>query len=227
MRGDKLVIHKGHIKAAKSLLDLLLLKIIKTKSKFIITIAGESGSGKSEIAAVLAELFTEKRNIKSLIIQQDDYFLYPPKTNAKMRRKDINHVGLSEVRLELLDQNLSDILKEKEEIEKPLVIFDEDYITKEIINLKGIKTIIVEGTYTTMLKNIHQHIFIDRIYVDTRDARKQRAREEQDEFLEKILEIEHKIISSHKPMADLIVMSEYGVAPVGKPTINGQTFFKK
>jgi len=26
-------------------------------------------------------------------------------------------------------------------------------------------------------------------------------------------------------MADLIVMSEYGVAPVGKPTINGQTFF--
>ena len=72
-----------------------------------------------------------------------------------------------------------------------------------------------------MLKNIHQHIFIDRIYIDTRDSRKQRAREEQNEFLEKILEIEHKIISSHKPMADLIVMSEYGVAPVGKPTING------
>lgn len=221
MRGDKLVIQEGHVKAAKGLLDLLLPKIIKAKSKFIITIAGESGSGKSEIAAVLADLLVGKRDIESLIIQQDDYFVYSPKTNAEMRRKDINHVGLSEVHLELLDQNLSDILKGKEEIEKPLVIFDEDRITKEIINLKEIKTVIVEGTYTTMLKNIHQYIFIDRIYVDTRDSRKQRAREEQDEFLEKILEIEHKIISSHKPRADIIVMSDYGVVPVGKPTING------
>ena len=221
MRGDKLVIQEGHVKAAKGLLDLLLPKIIKTKNKFIITIAGESGSGKSEIAAVFAELLTEKRNIKSLIVQQDDYFVYPPKTNAEMRRKDINHVGLSEVRLDLLDRNLGDILKGKDEIEKPLVNFDEDRITKETVNLKEIKTVIVEGTYTTMLKNIHQHIFIDRIYVDTRDSRKQRAREEQDEFLEKILEIEHKIISSHKPRTDFIVMSDYGVFPVGKPTING------
>ena len=190
---------------------MLFPQKIKTKDKFIITIAGESGSGKSEIAAVLAELLVEKRDIKSLIIQQDDYFVYPPKTNAKMRRKDIDHVGLSEVHLELLDQNLEDILKEKEEIEKPLVIFGEDRITKEIINLKEIKTVIVEGTYTTVLENVHQHIFIDRTYIDTRESRRQRAREEQDEFLDKILEIEHKIISSHKPRADIILTATYGV----------------
>ncbi len=211
MEGDKLVVEECHIKAARGLLDLLLPQIIKTKDKFIITIAGESGSGKSEIAAVLAELLAKKRYIKSFIIQQDDYFVYPPKTNAKMRRKDINHVGLSEVHLELLDQNLEDILKGKEEIGKPLVIFDEDRITKEITNLKEIKTVIVEGTYTTILENIHQHIFIDRTYIDTKESRRQRAREEQDEFLEKILEIEHKIISSHKPKADIIVTATYGV----------------
>ncbi len=211
MKGDKLVIQECHIKAARGLLDLLFPQKIKTKDKFIITIAGESGSGKSEIAAVLAELLVEKRDIKSLIIQQDDYFVYPPKTNAKMRRKDIDHVGLSEVHLELLDQNLEDILKEKEEIEKPLVIFGEDRITKEIINLKEIKTVIVEGTYTTVLENVHQHIFIDRTYIDTRESRRQRAREEQDEFLDKILEIEHKIISSHKPRADIILTATYGV----------------
>lgn len=211
MEGDKLVVEECHIKAARGLLDSLLPQIIKTKDKFIITIAGESGSGKSEIAAVLAELLAKKSYIKSLIIQQDDYFVYPPKTNAKMRRKDINHVGLSEVHLELLDQNLEDILKGKEEIGKPLVIFDEDRITKEITNLKEIKTVIVEGTYTTILENIHQHIFIDRTYIDTKESRRQRAREEQDEFLEKILEIEHKIISSHKPKADIIVTATYGV----------------
>ncbi len=95
--------------------------------KYILTIAGESGSGKSEIAAVLAEMLAE-RGIESLIIQQDDYFIYPPQTNLKMRLKDNRRVGISEVRLELLDRNMLDILSGKDEIEKPLAMFDEDCV---------------------------------------------------------------------------------------------------
>ena len=210
MEGDKLVIQEGHIKAARQIVKLLFPQITRTQDKFTITIAGESGSGKSEIAAVLSDLLFEK-GIKSIILQQDDYFVYPPKTNAKMRRKDIGHVGLSEVRLALLDENLKDITEGKSKIEKPLVIFDEDRITKETVELRGIKTVIVDGTYTTILKNVHQRIFIDHTYADTREIRKRRAREEQDEFLEKILELEHRIISSHKPQADIIVTSDYEV----------------
>jgi len=210
MKGDKLVIHQGHRKAARGIMKLLLPQIVKTPSKFIITIGGESGSGKSEIAMVLSELLSEK-GIKSIILQQDDYFVYPPKTNAKMRRKNIGHVGLSEVRFVLLDEDLKDIMEGKSKIEKPLVIFDEDRITKETVKLEAIKTVIVDGTYTTILKNVHLRIFIDHTYVDTRGIRKRRAREEQDEFLEKILEIEHRIISSHKPRADIIVTNDYEV----------------
>lgn len=210
MKGDKLVIQEEHVKAARHIMKLLLPQIRKAQGKFVITIAGESGSGKSEIAAALSEFLSEK-GIKSAIIQQDDYFVYPPKTNAKMRRKDISHVGLSEVRLAVLDQNLRDITDGKNEIDKPLVIFDEDLITKETVKLEGVKAIIVDGTYTTILKNAHQRIFIDRAYVDTIDIRKWRAREKQDEFLEKILQIEHKIISSHKPQADIIVTNNYAV----------------
>ncbi len=211
MKGDKLIIQEEHIKAANRLMELLFPQIIKTQGAFIITIAGESGSGKSEIAAVLAQLLVEREGIKSIIIQQDDYFVYPPKTNAQMRRKDIDHVGLSEVHLKSLDQDLKDIVQGKNEISKPLVIFDEDKITQETIDLKHIKTIIVEGTYTTTLKNVHQHIFIDRTYINTKVSRSKRAREEQDDFLEKILEIEHKIISSHKSRADIIVTDDYEV----------------
>jgi uridine kinase len=215
MKGDKLVIQEWHIKAARRIMKLLFPQITKSQNRFSITIAGESGSGKSEIAAVLSDLLSEK-GIKSIILQQDDYFVYPPKTNAKMRRKNIGHVGLSEVHLELLDENLKDITEGKSEIEKPLVIFDEDRITKETVKLEGIKAVIIDGTYTTILKNAHQRIFIDRTYVDTRKARKQRAREEQDEFLEKILQIEHRIISSHKPQADIIVTNNYEVKQVRK-----------
>jgi uridine kinase len=209
MRGDKLVIQEHHVKAAQSLLPLLIPKILQSRDTFIITIAGESGSGKSEIAAVLARLLHEEKNMKSIVIQQDDYFVYPPKTNAQMRRKNIRHVGPSEVRLELLEQNLSDILKNHSEIRKPLVIFDKDEITEETLRLEGTRVVIVEGTYTTLLHNVHQHIFIDRTYMETRESRRQRAREEQGQYLETILEIEHRIISSHKPRADIIVTKNY------------------
>ena len=210
MKGDKLIIQEEHVKAARRIRNLLCPQIIKALNKFIITIAGESGSGKSEIAAVLSELLSEK-GLKSITLEQDDYFVYPPKTNAKMRRKDTGHVGLSEVNLGLLDQNLQDIMEGKSEIEKPLVIFDEDRIVTETVRLEGIKVVIVEGTYTSILKNVHRRIFIDRTYVDTREIRKRRAREKQDEFLEKILEVEHKIISSHQPQADIIVTNNYEV----------------
>jgi len=72
MRGDKLVIHDGHRRAARQIMPLLLPQIEKTRSTFIITVAGESGSGKSEISAVLSKSLLEE-GIKSLILQQDDF----------------------------------------------------------------------------------------------------------------------------------------------------------
>ncbi|HEY41337.1 MAG TPA: hypothetical protein G4O18_05710 [Dehalococcoidia bacterium] len=208
MKGDKLFIHEWHIRAANQSLALLLPEIKSSQGRYIITVAGESGSGKSEIAAALSEALS-KHDIKSVILQQDDYFVYPPKTNENMRRKDIRHVGMSEVHLDLIDRNLEDAIAGKSSISKPLVIFDEDRITEETVDLEGIKVIIVEGTYTTTLKNAHQHIFIDRNYIDTLEARRQRARETQDEFLERVLKIEHDIIKPHGTRADIIITRDY------------------
>lgn len=216
MKGDKLIIRDEHRRAVRNLLPLLSPDIIKAQNPFIVTIAGESGSGKSEIATVLRQLLLEKMHMRSIILQQDDYFVYPPKTNAKMRRRDISHVGISEVRLDVLDENLHEIMEGKATIEKPLVIFDEDCITYDTVNLEGIKVVIVEGTYTTLLKNAHKHVFINRTYVDTRERRKERAREEQDAFLEQILEIEHNIIAGHKAYADIIITRTYEAVRSGR-----------
>lgn len=208
MKGDKLIIEAWHIKAAQKTGELLLPLLTGSTSRFIITIAGESGSGKSEVAAALADVFSEQ-DISSVILQQDDYFVYPPRTNEEMRRKNIAHVGLSEVRLNLLDGNLEDILEGRSEITRPLVIFEEDRITGETVSLEGVRAVIVEGTYTTTLKNVHRRVFIDRTYIDTREKRKLRARETQDAFLEQVLEIEHGIISSHRFRADIIITRDY------------------
>jgi uridine kinase len=208
MRGDKLVIQKYHEKASQQIAKILMPQISADSDKSVISVAGESGVGKSEIAFVLNDLFN-KNGIFSFILQQDDYFVYPPKTNAAMRLKDIGHVGLSEVRLGLLEQNLGDFISGKGEIRKPLVIFEEDRIIEETLSLENIKVLIVEGTYTTTLKNVKKHVFIDRTYEDSREARRRRSREKQDDFLERVLMIEHDIISSHKSEADIIVTKDY------------------
>ena len=215
MKGDRLVIEERHVRAARQLMKLLLPEITGTQRIFTIAIAGESGSGKSEIASVLTELLAEK-GIKSIILQLDDYFVHPPKTNAEMRRRDIQHVGPSEARLELVDRNLRDIRDGKTRITKPLVIYDDNSITEETVELEGVKVAIVDGTYTALLKNVQQRIFIDRTYVDTKEARRQRGREEQDACLERVLEIEHRVIASHRQKADIIVTRNYGVRKAGQ-----------
>ena len=96
-------------------------------------------------------------------------------------------------------------------ITKPLVIYLEDRITEETLSLENVNVIIVEGTYTSVLKNVNTRIFIDLNYEDTKQSRLKRAREKQDNFLENVLKIEHNIISNHKNKADLIITKDFDI----------------
>jgi uridine kinase len=208
MKGDVLIIGDHHRKAARQSYELIRDEIRSQKGKYTLTVAGESGAGKSEIAASLAELLIAD-GIDTFIFQQDDYFKLPPKSNASARKEDIEHVGMHEVKLDLLDQHLKMALQGAPSINKPLVIFDDDLISEETVDISNTRVFIAEGTYTTSLGNANLKIFIDRNINDTKASRLKRNREVQDEFLEKILEIEHKIISAHKDLADIIITKEY------------------
>ena len=121
MRGDTIIIEAHHRKAAEAIIPLILPEIEASPGRYTISVAGESGSGKSETATAIAEALAE-HGISSAIFQQDDYFVYPPKTNDSTRRKDIGWVGPQEVRLDLLDGHLQAFLADAESIEKPLVV---------------------------------------------------------------------------------------------------------
>jgi uridine kinase len=208
MRGDRLVIRDEHRRAASGIVEILLPEIGPERIAW--SLAGESGSGKSEIASVLSELLKEK-GIRCAILQQDDYFVHPPETNARLRRENIEHVGVSEVRLDVLDSNLREFKGGTDRIRKPLVLFDEDRITEETLDLTGVRILIAEGTYTSLLEGADRRIFIERTCEDTREARLKRAREVQDDHLERVLHIEHRIISTHASLADVLVGRDYGV----------------
>jgi uridine kinase len=213
MRGDTIIVEPHHRAAAAAIVPMIIDAIRASGGKYTITVAGESGSGKSETATAIAEALAEQ-DISSVIFQQDDYFVYPPKSNDKARRADIGWVGPQEVKLDLLDSHLEAFRDGAESIEKPLVVYEDDAVTSEDMSLKDATVAIAEGTYTTLLDNADTRVFIDRSYEDTRAHREKRKRHESelDPFIDEVLRIEHDIISSHKPRADIVIGRDYTVS---------------
>ena len=216
MKGDVLVLYEHHKRAAKQIVQKIIKRITAKSAIYTITVAGESGSGKSETSlAIVNEL--NKYGIKAIILGQDDYFILPPKMNSAKRRADPDWLGPHiEIRFDLLEQNLKDAIHGKNEIIKPLVDYNADTIEMQTINLEGVKVVIAEGTYTSLLKHVDTRIFISRNWLSTLEDRKKRNRgnEVGDPFTEQILAIEHKIIAGHKQLADFVINDEYEVIDV-------------
>ena len=206
MKGDKLLIEPHHTARAEECCDLLEERL---DGRYSISIAGESGSGKTELSFELARLLTD-RGSKAGILGQDDYFVFPPKTNHEMRRTNIEQVGPYEVKLDFLDSNLRSFKRNESPIFKPLVIYDEDRITHEEMDVSDLKILIAEGTYTSLLEFIDFRMFIDRDYHQTLEDRKRRARDPFEPFIVDVLEREHQIISQHKAMANAVVSADFG-----------------
>jgi len=213
MKGDKLVLQDYHKRAAGEIVSIIIQNIRRKKTRYIVTIAGESGCGKSETGKAISDEL-DRFGIKSVLLGQDDYFVLPPKSNDIKRREDPEWLGPHiEVKLDVLEQNLVDAIHGKREIVKPLVDYDSNTIDEETINLDGIKVLIAEGTYTSLLKHVDTRVFICRNWLDTLEHRQNRMRgnEVGDRFIEQVLSIEHKIIAGHKQLADILITKDYGV----------------
>ena len=202
MIGDKLVITEYHRQAAEMVWRALGDR--PGKGSLAISVAGESGCGKSETARCLADK-AEAAGLKVVVLGQDDYFKLPPKTNHRKRQEDISWVGPQEVKLDLLDEHVVLLKTTDKPVEKPLVYFKEDRIGHEILPAGPYDMVVVEGTYTTLLQNVDLRAFIDRNYKQTKKARLTRGRDPDVQFLEKVLAIEHDIISKHKALADVVI----------------------
>ena len=218
MKGDSIIVEKHHRKAAAAIVPVLLPHIERS-ARYTISVAGQSGAGKSETAMAIAQAL-EAAGIRSVILQQDDYFVHPPKTNDATRRADISWVGTQEVKLGLMDEHLAAFLAGAGEIEKPLVDYHADEVGSEILRPGDARVAIADGTYTTTLKEVMCHVFIDRDYQETRSHREKRRRDdsELDPFIDRVLEIEHAIISAHKALAEIVVKGDYSITVVSEPT---------
>jgi uridine kinase len=216
MKGDVIVIEEYHRQASEAIVSALMTRLEDKPGRFSISVAGESGSGKSEAAAALSEAFAS-RGIKSVVFGQDDYFVLPPKSNDRRRRQDPEWLGPHcEVRFDILQANLDDALGGASSVVKPIIDYNADSVSTETVDLAGVKIVIVEGTYVSLLKRIDARVFITRSKHETLEHRTKRKRgaEVGDPFIEGILGIEHKIIAGHRSLADFVITRDYDVVPV-------------
>lgn len=210
MRGDVIIVEDHHRRAAEAIAAKLADVVVGRTRRTTISVAGESGSGKSEMGAALVVAFDDL-GIGCVVLGQDDYFVLPPRSNDRARREDIAWVGPNEVLLDLLDEHLAMARSGASSIQKPLVVYAADAIEQEAISLVAARVVVVEGTYTTLLRNVDTRVFIARNRLETMAARVRRAREPVDPFIEEVLKIEHEIIAGHRSLADVILDRDYGV----------------
>jgi len=210
MRGDVIIVEDHHRRAAEAIAALLANEVVGRTRRTTISVAGESGSGKSEMGAALIEAFDDV-GIGGVVLGQDDYFVLPPQSNDRARRQDLGWVGPNEVRLDLLDEHLAAARSGASSLQKPLVVYTDDTIEQETIALVGARVVVAEGTYTTLLQNVDTRVFIARNRLETLDARIRRAREPVDPFIEDVLRIEHEIIAAHRSRADVVLDRDYRV----------------
>jgi uridine kinase len=216
VKGDVLVVEEHHRHVSDVIAAALAADVRAAGRRYVIAVAGESGSGKSETAHALAERLRAD-GLACAVLGQDDYFVLPPRSNDARRRKDPEWLGPHcEVRMDVLQANVDAARSGAPSIEKPVVDYDADTIATEVLGLEGIRVMIVEGTYVSLLRHVDCRVFIDRSRLETLEHRRKRnrGREVHDPFVEALLATEHKIIAGHRHLADFVVGRDFDVVRV-------------
>lgn len=206
MLGDILLITEKHIKAGEQVVNRL--NEIKSE-KMVIAIGGESGAGKSEIAHVISRKLKGEGELAK-IIHIDNYYKVSPRERTEWRKKHgVESIGLSEYDWDLINRNIAEFRESKEAI-LPCIDLLTDQEDKLITNFEGIQYLIVEGLYP-LKADVDLKIFIDLTYHETKKAQVLRGKEPQNIFRLQVLQREHEVVQSLRPLADLLVTKEFEV----------------
>lgn len=215
MLGDILLIQDKHKEAGEAILEVILKN---KKDKFIVGISGESGSGKTELAHVIAKGL-RKHGIFAKPVHTDNFYNTHPLERREWRsRQGIeNVVGYNEYKWDEINQVIDDF-KNSRVSEMPCVDLVTEQVDKLTTDFSAVDMLIVDGLYAIKAEGIDLRVFIDLTYLETKEkhTKDARGKEVMDEVRWATLEQEHKMVSSLKPMANLIVTKEYAVIQAGE-----------
>ena len=208
MLGDVLLIEEKHRKAGEQIIE----EILKRKTdRFTVAISGESGTGKTELAHVIAKGL-RAHGIFAKPLHIDNYYRILPLQRTEWRQKNgiEKVVGYDEYDWPLIYKNIEDF-KNKTYSTMPCV----DLVTEQsdmlTTNFGDVDMLIIDGLYAIKTEKVDLKIFIDITYHDTGKAQKLRGKEPQNEYRMKVLLKEHEMVKALKEQADIVIGKDYSV----------------
>jgi uridine kinase len=208
MLGDVLLIEDKHRNAGEAIIQKILER---KKQKFMVGISGESGSGKTELAHVIAKGL-RKHGIMAKPLHIDNYYRIHPLERTEWRKKNgiENVVGYGEYDWDTLYRNIEDF-KNNRPSTMPCVDLVTEQIDQLTTDFQGIDMLIIDGLYAIKTDGLDLRVFIELTYHETKKAQVVRGKEPQNEYRMAVLEQEHRMVQALKPMADILISKEYEV----------------
>jgi uridine kinase len=208
MLGDILLIEDKHRNAGEAIIQKILER---KKDKFMIAISGESGSGKSELAHVIAKGL-RKHGIMAKPIHIDNYYLIHPLERTEWRKKNgiENVVGYGEYDWDTIYRNIDDFRNNRKST-MPCVDLVTEQIDQLTTDFNGIDMLVIDGLYAIKTDGVDLRVFLELTYHETKKAQVVRGKEPQNEYRMAVLEQEHRMVQALKPKADILISKEYEV----------------
>jgi uridine kinase len=208
MLGDVLLITEKHQKAGEKIMDHILANL---KPKMIIGISGESGSGKSELAHVIAKGL-RKHGIFAKPLHIDNYYRILPLLRTEWRKENgiQKVVGYGEYDWETIYRNIAEFKSGKIST-GPCVDLVTEQVDQLTTDYSTVDMLIVDGLYAIKTEGVDLSIFIELTYHETKKAQLVRGKEPQNEYRMAVLEQEHQMVQALKTKADILITMEYEV----------------
>lgn len=198
MINEILLLDKKHEDAARLILDRIMPEY---HEKYIITISGEVETGKAEVAHMLGRML-KREGMMVKVLHMDNYYKVPPRERTQWRKDHgIETIGYNEYDWDTINRNINSFKEDKDDV-MPCVDLFTDQIDKLTTDFKGIQILIIEGLYSIKVKDSDLKVFIEMTYKETLPEQIASGKEELDEFRMQVLEQEHKVVQSLKPLAE-------------------------
>ena len=147
--------------------------------------------------------------MRALVLNQDNYFFLPPRTNHEHRIESLDNVGAHEVNMALIGSQIAAFRARENGVVAPLVDYPGNRFVTQTLDFSTVELLIVEGTYVLQLDDLDVRIFLEATHEDTEERRRVRNRDIDAPIVTQVLAIEHEIIARQRAVADVLIDSDF------------------
>lgn len=201
MQNQVITITDKHRAAAKLIFD----RIIQEQTpKYIVTVTGEVGTGKSTVSYLLAKQLKE-HGIRAKIMDLDNYYKIPPMERKEWRQKHgLQHIGPDEYDWNRIYHNIEDF-KQSKLATMPLVDLMTDYTDTLTTDFSGVDLLIIKGLYSIKCKESKLKVFIELTYKEALEQDIFETTEATDDFRIQVMQHEQLVVQKLKKEANFFI----------------------